>query len=52
MIARVRGGEWLSRLAPDRLRNLLISLPPKKAWIVLAALGLFSGLSASPIHFF
>ena len=52
MIAIARGRDFLNHLAPDRLRNGLLTLPPEKAWIVLAALGLFSGLSASPIYFF
>lgn len=52
MIDSTRGREFLSRMAPDRLRGGLLSLQSKKAWLVLAALGLFSGLSAAPIHFF
>lgn len=52
MIDSARGRHFLNRMAPDRLRDGLMSLPAEKAWLVLIALGLFSGLSASPIHFF
>lgn len=52
MIASARGRDFLNRLTPDRLRGGLMSLQPKKAWLILVALGLFSGLSASPLHFF
>jgi len=52
MIDSTRSRHFLNRMAPDRLRDGLMSLTAEKAWLVLIVLGLFSGLSASPIYFF
>lgn len=52
MTAALRLRQLLDQLAPVALRDRLHALAPYQAWIVLAGLGLFSGLSASPIHFF
>lgn len=41
-----------SQLAPEAIRSRLMALPKWPIASVLFVLGLFSGLSASPIHFF
>ncbi|MEE2526694.1 apolipoprotein N-acyltransferase [Hyphobacterium sp. HN65] len=45
-------GQLRHHLAPDNIRDHLMGLPKWPAALVLFSLGLFSGLSASPIHFF
>jgi apolipoprotein N-acyltransferase len=52
MTAALQLRQLLGQASPEAICERLNALPPYKAWIVLAALGLFSGLSASPIHFF
>ncbi|GJL96365.1 MAG: apolipoprotein N-acyltransferase [Hyphobacterium sp.] len=52
----MRFGEKLNhfstRMRPDRMRDYLLALSPRMAWLILLGLGLFSGLSNAPIHFF
>ncbi|WP_421784675.1 apolipoprotein N-acyltransferase [Hyphobacterium sp.] len=52
MTARAMIGQLAHHLAPDALRNRLLSLRKWKACAALAVLGLVSGLSASPLHVF
>jgi apolipoprotein N-acyltransferase len=52
MTARAMIGRLAHYLAPDALRNRLLALPKGRSTLVLVAIGLFSGLSASPLFFF
>lgn len=52
MMTAIRFRQWLDRASPEALCKRLNGLRPYQTWIVLIGLGLFSGLSASPIYFF
>jgi len=52
MTTGARVWQFLGQFTPDKLRNGLMSLRSRHAWIILVMLGLFSGLSAAPFHFF
>ncbi len=52
MTARARLNTFLAYLAPDAVRTQLMALGPRGRIPALLGLGLFAGLSASPIYFF